>query len=92
MQSQAPIAPGTRTTIGTALAGAAECRIPWRRMAIATSLAVTDVGAGSPVLLVHGQPGSRADWLGLVPLLSGDHRVLSVDRPGYGESGAQRSG
>jgi pimeloyl-ACP methyl ester carboxylesterase len=55
-------------------------------MGIATGLAVTDVGAGSPVLLVHGQPGSRADWLPLVPLLAVDHRVLSVDRPGYGES------
>jgi pimeloyl-ACP methyl ester carboxylesterase len=55
-------------------------------------LAVTDVGAGPPVLLVHGQPGSRADWLQLVPLLAVDHRVLSVDRPGYGESGGEAMG
>jgi pimeloyl-ACP methyl ester carboxylesterase len=61
-------------------------------MGIATGLAVTDVGAGSPVLLVHGQPGSRADWLPLVPLLAVDHRVLSVDRPGYGESGGAALG
>jgi pimeloyl-ACP methyl ester carboxylesterase len=57
-----------------------------------TALAVTDVGAGPPVLLVHGQPGSRADWLRLVPLLSDDHRVLSVDRPGYGASDAEAVG
>jgi pimeloyl-ACP methyl ester carboxylesterase len=56
------------------------------------TLAVTDVGAGPPVLLVHGQPGSRADWLRLVPLLATDHRVLSVDRPGYGESGPDAVG
>jgi magnesium chelatase accessory protein len=57
-----------------------------------TALAVTDVGAGPPVLLVHGQPGSRADWLRLVPLLAKDHRVLSVDRPGYGASDAKAVG
>lgn len=55
-------------------------------------LAYTDVGAGPPVLLVHGQPGSRADWQGLVPLLSADHRVISVDRPGYGASGGKAVG
>ena len=57
-----------------------------------TALAVTDVGAGPPVLLVHGQPGSRADWLRVVPLLATDHRVLSVDRPGYGASGPEAAG
>jgi pimeloyl-ACP methyl ester carboxylesterase len=55
-------------------------------------LAVTDIGAGPPVLLVHGQPGSRVDWSGLVPLLTGTHRVLAVDRPGYGESGGEAIG
>jgi pimeloyl-ACP methyl ester carboxylesterase len=55
-------------------------------------LAFTDVGAGPPVLLVHGQPGSRADWLQLVPLLSDDHRVISVDRPGYGATGGEAVG
>ena len=61
-------------------------------MEAATGLAVTDVGAGPAVLLVHGQPGSRADWLELVPLLSDDFRVLSVDRPGYGTSGGEAVG
>ena len=56
------------------------------------SLAVTDVGSGHPILLVHGQPGSRADWSRLIPLLAGDHRVLAVDRPGYGESGGEAVG
>ena len=56
------------------------------------SLAVTDVGSGRPILLVHGQPGSRADWSRLIPLLAGDHRVLAVDRPGYGESGGEAVG
>jgi pimeloyl-ACP methyl ester carboxylesterase len=47
---------------------------------------VTDVGSGPPVLLVHGQPGSRVDWRALIPLLATDHRVIAVDRPGYGTS------
>jgi pimeloyl-ACP methyl ester carboxylesterase len=51
-----------------------------------TSHVVTDLGAGAPVLLVHGQPGSRADWSRLIPLLAVDHRVIAVDRPGYGAS------
>jgi pimeloyl-ACP methyl ester carboxylesterase len=61
-------------------------------MAPDMSLAVTDVGSGHPILLVHGQPGSRADWSSLIPLLSGEFRVLAVDRPGYGESGGEAVG
>ena len=74
------------------VAVAARGRLPWRRMVSHRGLAVTDVGAGPPVLLVHGQPGSRADWRRLVPLLADDHRVLSVDRPGYGDSGGEAVG
>jgi pimeloyl-ACP methyl ester carboxylesterase len=47
---------------------------------------VTDLGTGPPILLVHGQPGSRADWSLLIPLLAAHHRVIAVDRPGYGAS------
>ncbi len=35
------------------------------------------------VVLLHGQPGTAADWYRVVPLLSTDHRVIAVDRPGY---------
>jgi pimeloyl-ACP methyl ester carboxylesterase len=55
-------------------------------MGASAACAVTDVGAGAPILLVHGQPGSRADWAPLIPLLARDHRVIAVDRPGYGDS------
>jgi pimeloyl-ACP methyl ester carboxylesterase len=61
-------------------------------MARHRALAVTDVGSGPAVLLVHGQPGSRTDWARLIPLLSADHRVLAVDRPGYGASGGAAVG
>ncbi len=35
------------------------------------------------VVLLHGQPGTAGDWYRVVPLLSTDHRVIAVDRPGY---------
>lgn len=45
-----------------------------------------DEGSGTPVVLLHGQPGTAAEWSRIVPLLAGnDLRVLTVDRPGYGE-------
>lgn len=40
--------------------------------------------AGAPALvLLHGQPGTAGDWYRVAPLLSTDHRVIAVDRPGY---------
>lgn len=42
-------------------------------------------GPGPAVLLVHGQPGSAADWQDLRQVPPGG-RCLVVDRPGYGRS------
>lgn len=39
-------------------------------------------GAGRPVVLLHGQPGTRRDWDGVRGALR-DVRVLAPDRPGY---------
>jgi len=49
---------------------------------------VVDRGRGAPVLFVHGQPGLGSDWDPVVERLE-DHRVLVVDRPGYGRSGEE---
>ena len=49
-------------------------------------------GAGPAVVLLHGQPGSRADWRRVAPLLEGDHTVVVPDRPGYGATGGQAVG
>ena len=49
---------------------------------------VVDQGRGAPVLFVHGQPGLGSDWDRVVERLD-DHRVLVVDRPGYGRSGGE---
>jgi pimeloyl-ACP methyl ester carboxylesterase len=38
------------------------------------------------VVLLHGQPGSAADWQQVAGRLPATLRVLAVDRPGYGAS------
>jgi pimeloyl-ACP methyl ester carboxylesterase len=42
--------------------------------------------------LVHGQPGSGADWGSLARLLAGDHHVVAPDRPGWGRNPAAAAG
>jgi len=49
---------------------------------------VVDRGEGAAVLLVHGQPGLGSDWDQVAARLA-DHRLLIVDRPGYGQSGEE---
>jgi pimeloyl-ACP methyl ester carboxylesterase len=49
------------------------------------SVRVQTVGAGPPVLFVHGAHNAGASWASLVPLLP-DHRCLLLDRPGCGLS------
>lgn len=42
------------------------------------------MSVGSAVVLVHGQPGTGADFFELAALLQRDHLVLAPDRPGWG--------
>ena len=41
---------------------------------------------GREVVLLHGQPGSGADWQQVADLLPPSLRVTALDRPGYGAS------
>lgn len=46
-----------------------------------------DLGAGEPVLLIHGFPFSSRSWEKQVPpLLAAGHRVIAYDRRGFGGS------
>ncbi|WP_082504184.1 alpha/beta hydrolase [Methylobacterium sp. Leaf117] len=55
------------------------------------TLAYAETGAGPPVVVIHGTLMSLEDmWLGPVPMLAGQFRVIAVDRPGHGFS--RRSG
>jgi len=44
------------------------------------------VGAGSPVLLVHGFASSLYTWKDVLPGLARDHDVVALDLPGFGWS------
>lgn len=48
-------------------------------------LAFDDVGAGTPMLLVHGFPTTRHLWQHVIPHLTGI-RAIAVDLLGYGDS------
>lgn len=43
-------------------------------------------GSGTPIVLIHGLPGTAEDFNEVTPLLSG-HRTIAFDRPGFGYSG-----
>ena len=52
-----------------------------------------DVGAGSPVVLIHGWPLSGRAWEHQVPaLVEAGHRVVTYDRRGFGESSQPQGG
>lgn len=54
-------------------------------------LNVFDHGAGRPVVLVHGLPGSAHDWRPLPDqLAAAGFRVIRYDRSGYGHSSSRR--
>ena len=49
---------------------------------------VAEAGEGPPVLLVHGWPQHWYAWRKVIPLLSGERRVLCPDLRGFGWSDA----
>ena len=47
-------------------------------------------GAGTPLVLLHGFGGSHRDLAPLAEALAADHRTISIDLVGHGESDAPR--
>ena len=48
---------------------------------------VVDEGAGSPVLLLHGEPTSSYLWRNLIPpLVANGYRAIAPDLIGFGRS------
>jgi pimeloyl-ACP methyl ester carboxylesterase len=41
---------------------------------------------GSPLVFIHGLSGCWANWLEQLPVLAREHRVLTLDLPGFGHS------
>ena len=50
------------------------------------TIAYDTIGAGPPVLLLHGFPQTRAMWHAIAPRLSRDFTVVTADLRGYGDS------
>jgi pimeloyl-ACP methyl ester carboxylesterase len=44
-------------------------------------------GSGEPLVLIHGIGHRRQGWDPIVPLLQDDFQVITIDLPGFGESG-----
>jgi 4,5:9,10-diseco-3-hydroxy-5,9,17-trioxoandrosta-1(10),2-diene-4-oate hydrolase len=47
---------------------------------------VVELGSGAPLVLVHGLSGCWANWLEQLPVLACEHRVVTLDLPGFGHS------
>jgi non-heme chloroperoxidase len=45
-----------------------------------------DHGEGTPVVLIHGYPLSGQSWEKIIPPLRGRHRIVTLDRRGFGRS------
>jgi len=56
-------------------------------LASGTTLHVESVGAGPPLVLLHGPGAYGAQWIGVIPDLATTHRVIAPDMPGHGSSG-----
>lgn len=47
---------------------------------------VVELGSGPPLVFVHGLAGSWTNWLENICAFAGDHRVVALDLPGFGDS------
>ena len=65
--------------------------IDWRRHQRWVEVAgapvnVIDLGAGDPIVFIHGLSGSWVNWLENIPHFAREHRVIAMDLPGFGHS------
>ena len=66
---------------------------PRKRVAVlGTEMAYVDVGAGDPIVFLHGNPTSSFLWRNVIPHLSDRARCLAPDLIGMGDSGKSSTG
>ena len=63
-----------------------------RASVLGTEMAYVDVGAGDPVVFLHGNPTSSYLWRNVIPHLSDRARCLAPDLVGMGDSGKSSTG
>src|SRR5262245_47234852 len=52
----------------------------------------SSVGSGPTIVFVHGWTCDSSSWTGQVPAFAKDHRVITLDLPGHGQSGSPKDG
>jgi sigma-B regulation protein RsbQ len=52
----------------------------------------SSVGTGPTIVFVHGWTCDSSSWASQVPAFSKDHRVITLDLPGHGQSGSPKDG
>ena len=57
-----------------------------RKVIDGKSIAYVDVGQGSPIILLHGNPTSSYLWRNVIPYLEAKGRVIAPDLIGHGDS------
>lgn len=57
-----------------------------RRLSNVDSLHTVELGAGPPLLLIHGTGGDSEAWRPSLPRLAAHHRAIAWDRRGFGRS------
>ena len=70
-------------------------RDPYERKRVAvldSEIAYVEVGAGDPIVLLHGNPTSSYLWRNVIPHLEGLGRCLAPDLIGMGQSGKAPAG
>jgi haloalkane dehalogenase len=68
---------------------------PYERKRVAvldSEMAYVEVGAGEPIVLLHGNPTSSYLWRNVIPHLEGSGRCLAPDLIGMGQSGKAPAG
>jgi len=66
---------------------------PRKRVAVlGTEMAYVDLGAGDPIVFLHGNPTSSFLWRNVIPHLSSGARCLAPDLIGMGDSGQSSTG
>jgi len=65
--------------------------VDWRRhqcwvVVDGTPVNTIELGNGPPLVFVHGLSGSWPNWLEQLPVFAEEHRVITLDLPGFGHS------
>jgi haloalkane dehalogenase len=66
---------------------------PRRRVRVLDSeMSYADVGEGTPIVFLHGNPTSSYLWRNIIPFVAGEGRCLAPDLIGMGRSGKSPTG